>query len=859
MWRGVLPKTDSRILGSGSLRLHAAEFAAWNAPDLPWFAGLPARGGHVLVALLSRSRSSEEQFRTPRARPTLRAGPLRREAQDLAIGEGAGRLPGAAGAAGGDLTPRLAEERLAVAKRPMVGDAVVRRDEDMVMCAGDGEDLEHAVLAGEVDRARLGPHGALDRLVAAERKDRNPAINASNHRAKGQVLAGLHRSRHGHGFEEGQLRRRDGDAHRLAGGGVRALGDGTRTGHHREARVAPGHATRHAELREAMQHKLRRDACRLAGGRLGWHNGAGAAGRERGARGVRAAREDLWLEHRRPLHGGGHDRADDGARGQAAVATRVHEVVVFSRGQVRGLHLGHAVRQAAGGPGVLADARGADARLGADILGPPHVGLGREAEDVRGPQLLLALGAPALLPGPVAALRRDVRVVLGGDRTGLPAVPLARAGPRRLARLRDEHALAHGALDGAAGKLHQPAQRDSKEQRPGVLPRPHVDVCHGVLTDQAGLAVGGLLGDLLLGLRRRDEVGAVLEGVRQPRRDLAGGAGVEQAAAGLPGLVRRAGAGGLRNGVQAERPEQLHDDDRNAQATGDVDHRDGGLGRVGEGQRDGSHKGASGLNREAASVRGQHVEAEHGPHGGSQASGAHVRAPHHAQLGNVVQSDPVGEGLDEVHHGNQEAHAAVGLGAPVLLLRLAHEFEVLEGLQGAVHTVGARRGLWVLHAVLHLLADPRRVARGEARNAGFQGSLLKASRAAGLLALLHLGLLIQPLQRSLHVGLLQRLGTFVLRLVRRVGAVGHHKREAEHVVEVLLLPRREDLTGRVQLPLRGHRETNFASPELHSHYLCAERRMEDEPRGQRGEAEADAQALEVHSGDENRRPRELQS
>mmetsp|Transcript_62338 Transcript_62338/g.163654 ORF Transcript_62338/g.163654 Transcript_62338/m.163654 type:complete len:337 (+) Transcript_62338:448-1458(+) len=336
--------------------------------------------------------------------------------------------------------------------------------------------------------------------------------------------------------------------------------------------------------------------------------------------------------------------------------------------------------------------------------------------------------------------------------------------------------------------------------------------------------------------------------MRQPGGHLAGGAGVEEAATLLPGLVRRASTGRLGDGVQADDPEQLHDHDGDTEAAGDVDDGLRSCVRVGEGQRDGRQEGAGRLDREGASVLGQHIKAEHRPDGGGEASGAHVRAPDHAQLANVVEGDPVREGLHDVQHRDQEADTAVGLATPVVLLGLANHLEVLEGLQRAVNAMAARRRLRMLHARLHLLADPRRVARSEAGHVGARESVVRV--LLGLLALLA-GILL--------VVLLDGRDALVLTLVGRVGAVRHHKGQAEHVVGVLLLPGREDLTGGVQLPLGGHRDTNFARPDLDGHHLRAERGVEDEPRGEAGEAEADPEALMVDAGDEDGGSGELQA
>mmetsp|Transcript_54999 Transcript_54999/g.128062 ORF Transcript_54999/g.128062 Transcript_54999/m.128062 type:complete len:216 (+) Transcript_54999:978-1625(+) len=214
------------------------------------------------------------------------------------------------------------------------------------------------------------------------------------------------------------------------------------------------------------------------------------------------------------------------------------------RGNMAGL-VG-AIGNGALGPGVLAVARSTDPWLGPNVLCPPGVGLRSKAEHIGDPQLLLALGAPALLPRPVATLWCDVGVVLRAYWPVLPAVPLASASPRRRTWVRNEHPFAHGQLHDAAGEEHEPAHKRGNEEDTRVVPRSHVNVNHGViLGDPLAFTFAGsrlphtptpcLKLHLLFGLGWCNEVSAMLEGAGQPRRQLTSCALVEETATRLLG------------------------------------------------------------------------------------------------------------------------------------------------------------------------------------------------------------------------------------------------------------------------------------------------------------------------------------
>mmetsp|Transcript_125707 Transcript_125707/g.367289 ORF Transcript_125707/g.367289 Transcript_125707/m.367289 type:complete len:400 (-) Transcript_125707:21-1220(-) len=268
------------------------------------------------------------------------------------------------------------------------------------------------------------------------------------------------------------------------------------------------------------------------------------------------------------------------------------------------------------------------------------------------------------------------------------------------------------------------------------------------------------------------------------------------------------------------------------------------------------------LDGHAAAVVGQDVQPEHQPDACSESSGADIGAPDHGQLCDAMEHEPVSEGVDQVHHAEEEAHAAVGLGAPVLLLGLAEELKVLKELWLLRLPITTR--LWELLLVGHLLLDPTRCALGGPRHA--HAVSWRHIRALDLGALRGRRLPGRRLTcRSLagaallHLALGRGLSLLHVRVALRVRGVWHHEGNLEHVVGVVLLPRGEQLPRAVQLPLRGHRQPDDARPQLHGGHLRADRRVEDQPRGQCHECEADAQALEVDARDKDRRARELQA
>mmetsp|Transcript_130079 Transcript_130079/g.277869 ORF Transcript_130079/g.277869 Transcript_130079/m.277869 type:complete len:372 (-) Transcript_130079:787-1902(-) len=357
-------------------------------------------------------------------------------------------------------------------------------------------------------------------------------------------------------------------------------------------------------------------------------------------------------------------------------------------------------------------ARRAHQRVRALVLGPPHVRLRVEAEHIRGPQLLLALWPPALDPSEVAALRSDVRVVLRGDGAGLPAVPLANASPGRRPGVGDEHALAHDHLHDAPRQENAPPNEHYEEHGAGVVPWGHVDVRHRIILQDVRITILLLLFELLLGLGRCDKIGADLHGPREPRRHFARSGLVEQAASGLPGLVAGLDARRLRHRVEAEGLTDVHDENHDSNGPGDIDHGIVPGVCVLQGERNVHDERPTHLDREGTTLLGQHIHAEHEPDPRSETSGAQHRTPDHAELGNVVERDPVGESLNKVQHRDEEADAIVGLGAPVLLLGLPDQLEVLERLRRAVLAVCARRRLGESLRSCQFLVDPCWVALG---------------------------------------------------------------------------------------------------------------------------------------------------
>mmetsp|Transcript_111902 Transcript_111902/g.355787 ORF Transcript_111902/g.355787 Transcript_111902/m.355787 type:complete len:467 (-) Transcript_111902:71-1471(-) len=450
---------------------------------------------------------------------TFAALPVGRQTEDLAAGEQASGLPRAAAARQRRLRASgLCGGRSAVpAEIPEVGGAILSGHEETFSCGRDRGRLgisRHEHGAGLVPRRRL-VIGALAQLV-----QRHEAAGADDGAQAAVVELG---SRSGGALVEqesrqGRHRQRSASDLVQAGPNGGATRDLARSRDDHQACVAPRGAACHAQLDEALEGEL---ACHLAFGDRRDQRTEAACG-EGSDRGLGPAGQHVWLECTRPLnrhrHHGPRPRRRRGSHlGEAAVAAVGIEVV---RARVFGAPLRFvlAVSDGALGPGVLADAGNALEGLGALGLKPPGIGLRGEAEHIRGPKLLLTLGAPTLLPSPVTALRRDVRVVLGADGTVLPAIPLTGTRPRRCARIRHQHALAHDALHGMAGELDEPSESDDGDKGACVHPRGHVDLRQRVLADGIVVAVFLLLLQLLRGLRRRDEVHDVLESGRQPRR-----------------------------------------------------------------------------------------------------------------------------------------------------------------------------------------------------------------------------------------------------------------------------------------------------------------------------------------------------
>ena len=81
---------------------------------------------------------------------------------------------------------------------------------------------------------------------------------------------------------------------------------------------------------------------------------------------------------------------------------------------------------------------------------------------------------------------------------------------------------------------------------------------------------------------------------------------------------------------------------------------------------DGFNDRPANFDGEAASMGGQHIHAEHDPHPRGERGGADHSTPDQAQLTDVVNGEPIGEGLDQVHLANQKGHAGIGFGTPIV-------------------------------------------------------------------------------------------------------------------------------------------------------------------------------------------------
>ena len=88
---------------------------------------------------------------------------------------------------------------------------------------------------------------------------------------------------------------------------------------------------------------------------------------------------------------------------------------------------------------------------------------------------------------------------------------------------------------------------------------------------------------------------------------------------------------------------------------------------VGQGQADRFNDGPSNFNGEAAAMRWQHIHAEHDPHRCTEGTSTNHSPPDQAQLSDIVNGQPISEGLDQVHLANQEGHSGIGFCTPVVL------------------------------------------------------------------------------------------------------------------------------------------------------------------------------------------------
>mmetsp|Transcript_92429 Transcript_92429/g.219907 ORF Transcript_92429/g.219907 Transcript_92429/m.219907 type:complete len:422 (+) Transcript_92429:553-1818(+) len=375
----------------------------------------------------------------------------------------------------------------------------------------------------------------------------------------------------------------------------------------------PAHAASHTQLQEPLEVEGRRFG-RTKAMRRFWRKQRTAAAWCQGQEALGTAGQVLRLYHGWPGDGGRHDGAHDAWNdsAQSAVAAAVQPVVPTA---VHATVLDNTFI-----PSILSMAGCSHQGGRAFVLGPVHVGLRVESEHIACPQLLLSLRSPALLPCEVAAHGRHVRVVLRGNRAGLPSVPLANATPRRLTGVGDQHALAHNALHDAARQQNSPADDRHKEEDADIGPGRHVHIHHGILMDGTLISIALLLLQLGLCLWRCDEVGDVLEGRRKPGRTFTGGGLIEEALTGLPGCMGGSGCavGRLRDHIQANGEGNLHQVHEDRHSARNIDDSIGGMVRVSQSDGHRFDEGTAHLDGEAAAVRGEDVHAEHDPNTGCQ-------------------------------------------------------------------------------------------------------------------------------------------------------------------------------------------------------------------------------------------------
>lgn len=102
-----------------------------------------------------------------------------------------------------------------------------------------------------------------------------------------------------------------------------------------------------------------------------------------------------------------------------------------------------------------------------------------------------------------------------------------------------------------------------------------------------------------------------------------------------------------------------------------------GMMRVRQSQANRFNDGASDLNRENTSMGWQHIHAKHDPHCGGQGGCTYHSTPYQAQLSDVVNGEPIGKGLDQVHHANQKGHSCIGFSTPIVFPTVWHFITVV--------------------------------------------------------------------------------------------------------------------------------------------------------------------------------------
>mmetsp|Transcript_32096 Transcript_32096/g.51647 ORF Transcript_32096/g.51647 Transcript_32096/m.51647 type:complete len:308 (+) Transcript_32096:1306-2229(+) len=295
---------------------------------------------------------------------------------------------------------------------------------------------------------------------------------------------------------------------------------------------------------------------------------------------------------------------------------------------------------------------------------------------------------------------------------------------------------------------------------------------------------------LRLDLWGRHQIADRLKGRGKPHGAFAGGRLVEEPLATLLGhaQLRRAVAR-LGHHVEPNGLPNLHQQHQDGHGPRHIQGLTRWMVGVGEGQADGLDEGPAQLDGKAAPVGGNHVHAEHDPYGAGQGGGTNHGAPDQAQLADAVDRKPIGEGLDQMHHADQEGHTCISFCAPVVLLRLSDGLEVRVGLRRRFQAESAGGGLGKLVPAMDLLLHPSRCSRGEAWHPRSMAHLLEIATRL-LLEILHLSLHLccHSRQAPLLVATFDTLEVDVGLLPRRgLAALRQHEGQAEHVVDALLL------------------------------------------------------------------------